>query len=366
MANPTTTTVSIGLDVHAASIRLAAVRADELLDERTLPYDHEAVARQLSRWPGARVCYEAGPTGFGLHRHLSARGIDCEVVAPGLVPQRPGDRVKTDTRDARKLARLHQGGLLEPIHVPSPEFEAARDLVRAREAARIDRMRDRHRLSKFLLRHGRRVPGRSWGVTRRKWIADQRFAHPAQQQTLTTYLHALDLVDSRIEILERQIAETAAEGPWAELVAKLRCLRGVDTLTALGLAVEIGDFRRFETAEAFMGFVGLVPSEHSSGEKRKRGSITKAGNAHARRLLVEAAWHARRRPKVGYELARRQRGQEPVVIERAWRAQQRLHARWRRMAGRGKLNQKIVVACARELAGFVWAIATDQPLRRGA
>src|ERR1041385_2132415 len=220
-------TVTVGLDVHARSIRLAAVRAYELLEERTLPYDEGAVERVLRRWPAVRCCYEAGPTGFGLYRHLVERGIDCAVVAPGLVPQRPGDRVKTDPRDARKLARLLAGGLLEPLHVPPPELEAARDPGRGRRDAR----------------------GR-------------------------------------------------------QLVARLRCLRGIDTLTALALVAEIGDFSRFRTAEELMAFVGLVPSEHSSGERRRQGAITKVGNSNVRRLLVEAAWHARRRPKVGYELPR--------------------------------------------------------------
>jgi transposase len=357
------TTVTVGLDVHASSVRLAAIRADELLEERTLPYDVEALERSLRRWPNVRCCYEAGPTGFGLYRHLSERGIACAVVAPGLVPQRPGDRVKTDRRDARKLARLYAGGLLVSIHVPSPELEAARDLVRAREDARLDRMRDRHRLSKFCLRHGRRLPAMSWGVGRRKWLAEQRFEFLAQQQTFDAYVHTVDLVDRRIEMLERSIRETAERGPWRELVARLRCLRGVDTLTALAIVTEIGDFGRFRTAAELMAFVGLVPSERSSGEQRRQGSITKVGNSHARRLLVESAWHARRRPTVGYELARRQRGQDPVVVERAWRCQQRLYSRWLRMSGRGKPPQKIVVACARELAGFVWAIATEQPLR---
>jgi transposase len=357
------TTVTVGLDVHARSIRLAAVRADELVEERTLPYDEEAVERVLRSWPAVRCCYEAGPTGFGLYRHLVARGIDCRVVAPGLVPQRPGDRVKTDSRDARKLARLLAGGLLEPIHVPSRELEAARDLVRAREDARLDRMRDRHRLSKFCLRHGRLLPTSSWTIVRRKWLGEQRFEYPAEQITFNAYLHAVDLVDARIDQLERAIRETAEQGPWRELVAQLRCLRGIDTLTALALAAEIGEFGRFRTAEEFMAFVGLVPTEHSSGEHRRQGSITKVGNSHVRRLLVEAAWHARRRPKVGYELARRHRGQDAIVLERAWRCQERLYQRWQRMAGRGKPHQKIVVACARELAGFVWAIATQQPLR---
>src|SRR5256886_6366806 len=349
-----TTTVTVGLDVHARSIRLAAVRADELLEERTLPYDEQAVEQVLRRWPVVRCCYEAGPTGFGLQRFLVERGIDCSVVAPGLVPQRPGDRVKTDPRDARKLARLLAGGLLEPIHVPARELEAARDLVRGRADARLDRMRARHRLSKFCLRQGRVLPTSSWTVMRRKWLGEQRFEFAAQQITFDSYVHTVDLVDARIEQLECAIRETAEQEPWRGLVARLRCLRGIETLTALALVTEIGDFDRFTTAEEFMAFVGLVPSEHSSGEKRRQGSITKVGNSHVRRLLVESAWHARRRPKVGYELARRQRGQDAVVVERSWRCQQRLYQRWQRMAGRGKPQQKIVVACARELAGFVW------------
>jgi transposase len=356
-------TVVVGLDVHARSIRLAALRADELLEERTLPYDEEQVERLLRRWPRLRCCYEAGPTGFGLYRYLVERGIECSVVAPGLVPQRPGDRVKTDPRDARKLARLLAGGLLEPIYVPPPELEAVRDLVRAREDARLDRMRDRHRLSKFCLRHGRLLPTSGWTVMRRRWLGEQRFEHAAAQISFDSYLHAVDLVDARIEQLERTIRETAEQAPWRELVGRLRCLRGIDTLTALALVAEIGDFSRFHSAEQLMAFVGLVPCEHSSGERRRQGSITKVGNSHVRRLLVEAAWHARRRPMVGYQLARRQRGQDAVVVERAWRCQQRLHARWQRMAGRGKPHQKIVVACARELTGFVWAIATNQPFR---
>jgi transposase len=364
MTESTPATVHVGLDVHAASIRLAAVRGEVLLDERTLPYDHDAVERAVARWERVRCCYEAGPTGYGLARHLRARGIDCAVVAPGLVPVRPGDRVKTDPRDARKLARLYAGGLLESIAVPSEQIEALRDLVRAREDARLDRMRDRHRLSKFLLRHGLRMPNKSWGVTRRRWLGSLSFEHAHQQQAFQTYLHALDLTDRRIEQLECELDRAAIEGPWAGLVARLRCLRGVDTLTALGVVAEIGsDWSRFKTAEQFMSFVGLVPSEHSSGQQRSQGSITKAGNSHVRRLLIEAAWHQRLRPRVGETLARRQRGQDPLVLERTWRAQQRLHRRWTRMAARGKPHQKIVVAIARELAGFVWAIATEQPLR---
>jgi transposase len=355
--------VAVGLDVHKSSVRLAAFCAGEVVREVTLPYDHERVARELGAWPGARVAYEAGPTGFGLYRHLVAVGIDCEVVAPGLVPSRPGDRVKTDKRDARKLAALHASCLLTAIFVPAPELEALRDLVRAREDARLDRMRARHRLGKFVLRHDRRMPTTCWGATRRAWLGRQAFELPGQQQAFDDYLFAVDQLDRRIGVLEVEIARLAADGPHAELIGRLRCLRGIDTLTAVGLVCEVGDFRRFRTAEQFMSFVGLVPSERSSGEGRRQGSITKAGSTHARRLLVESAWNSRRRPTVGYELARRQRDQDPAVLERAWRCQQRLHRRWQRMAGRGKPHQKTVVACARELAGFVWAIATDQPLR---
>jgi transposase len=185
-----TTTVTIGLDVHASSVRLAAVRGDELLDERTLPYDHQVVERSLRRWREVRCCYEAGPTGFGLYRHLVERGIACDVVAPGLVPQRPGDRIKTDPRDARKLAQLHAAGLLSPIQVPTAELEAARDLIRAREDARIERMRARHRLSKLMLRNDRRLPTKCWGVTRRRWLGQQRFVEAPRQVAFDDYLHA--------------------------------------------------------------------------------------------------------------------------------------------------------------------------------
>jgi transposase len=343
-------------------VRLAAVRADELLEERTLPYDLEEVEGALRRWPIVRCCYEAGPTGFGLYRHLVAGGIDCSVVAPGLVPQRPGDRIKTDPRDARKLARLHAGGLLEPIHVPSPELEAARDLVRAREDARLDRMRDRHRLSKFCLRHGRRLPGLSWGVARRKWLSEQRFPFPAQQQSFDTYVHALDLVDARIGVLERAIAETAEQEQWRTLVARLRCLRGIDTLTALAIVAEIGDFDRFRRAEEFMAFVGLVPSERSSG------SAARARSPRSATRTCAGCWS---RPP-GTRAAGRRSGTSSLAASAARTpssssapggassASTRAGYVWPAAASH---TRRTVVACARELAGFTWAIATEQPLR---
>jgi transposase len=219
-------TVGVGLDVHKLSVRLAAVSGGELLRETTLAYDHEAVERELRAWPGARVCYEAGPTGFGLYRHLVAAGVDCVVVAPRLAPSRPGDRVKTDKRDARRLAALHAGGLLTAIFVPSPELEALRDLVRAREDARLDRMRARHRLGKFILRHDRRMPTTCWGVTRRAWLGRQAFELPGQQQAFDDYLFALDQVDRRIGNLEAELSRLAQDGPHQEPIARLRFIRG--------------------------------------------------------------------------------------------------------------------------------------------
>jgi transposase len=351
-----------GLDVHKLSTRIAAVRGDRLVREVTVVSQPEVVEAELRELGVMACCYEAGPTGFGLARHLNAAGIECQVVAPGLVWRQPGDRVKTDPRDARRLAAQYAGGMLEPIFVPSPEQEGLRDLVRAREDARHDRSRTRLRLSAFLLRQGRCLPTKSWSVTRRAWLGQQRFDRVGAQAAFDDYVTAVDLVDRRIDLLERQLGEQAQAGPYAELVARLRCLRGIDTLSAVGIAAEIGDFDRFATAGQFMGFVGLVPSERSSGERRQRGSITKTGNDHVRRLLIEAAWNHRRRPALSYVIQRRRRDQPPLAVERAIRAEQRLYRRWLRLRARGKDERTIVVAVARELAGFVWAQATEQPL----
>ena len=354
--------VVAGLDVHKVSTRVVVVRGDRLVWEGTVASDPVFVEGALRRVGVVACCYEAGPTGYGLARYLEGVGMRCDVVAPGLVWRQPGDRVKTDPRDARRLAAQFAGGMLEAIYVPPVASEALRDLVRAREDARHDRMRARGRLGTFLLRHGRAMPTQSWSIQRREWLGQQRFTEATAQAAFDDYLTAVALVDRRIAVLERQLAEAASDGPRAELVARLRCLRGVDTLTAVGLVAEIGDFDRFPSAERFMSFVGLVPSERSSGEQRKLGSITKAGNDHVRRLLVEAAWNHRRRPGASYTIQRRRRDQPPLVVERAMRAEQRLHRRWSRMRSRGKDERTIVVAVARELAGFVWATATEQPL----
>lgn len=351
------------LDVHASSIRLSAVCRDELLDERTLAYDAEVVERQLKQLGVGKVCYEAGPTGFGLARHLQAAGIHCDVIAPGLVPWRSSDRIKTDKRDARKLAVMYQGGMLEPIWIPSAEQEAVRDLIRVREDARHDRMRARHRIGKFLLRHDRRMPGKGWTLERRRWLGQQQFVHRAQQVAFDDYLLTCDLTDRRIQTLEAEIDQWAQHDDFRELVGWLRCFRGIDTLSAVGLVAEIGDFTRFKTAPQFMSYLGLVPSESSSGDQRRQGSITKTGNSHARRLLIEAAHNQRRRPTASGMIARRRHGQPADVVARAQHAQVRLYKRWQRMASRGKHSNKIAASVARELAGFIWATATQQPLR---
>lgn len=353
------------MDVHARSIRLVGVRDDALIVETTLPHEYEVVERELRRCGiTTRVCYEAGPTGFALARHLRSVGIECEVIAPSEVPVRAGDRIKTDARDARRLARLYAGGMLEPIFIPTAAQEAVRDLVRAREDARHDRMRARHRMSKFCLRHGRQVPSSGWTLTRREWLGQQAFDHIAQQAAFDDYLLALDLVDRRIATLEAEIDRWAHCDEFADVVGRLRCLRGVDTLTAVGLVAEIGDFARFKDAPSFMSYVGLVPSEHSSGEQRARGPITRTGNGHVRRLLIEAAHNQRRRPARSAHIAKRQAGQDPRIVAHAQHAQSRLHRRWTRMQARGKNSNKTAVAVARELAGFVWSIASNEPCRR--
>jgi transposase len=311
-----------------------------------------------------RVVYEAGPTGFALARALTAAGIECVVAAPGKIERPSQDRVKTDRRDAERLVRLLMIGGLHPVRVPTPEEEALRDLVRAREDLREDLMRARHRLSKLLLRHDVRYEDtRSrWGERHRRWLARVELPEPGAQLTMSDYIGAIDQLTIRRETLERAIDELIPGSPWAQTITRLRCLRGIDTLTAVGLCAEIGDFRRFEHPRQLMSYLGLVPSEKTSGETRRQGHITKTGSRHARRLLVEAAWHYRRTPRLGTVLKRRQHDQDPAVIAIAWKAQQRLHRVWRRLEQkRGKRGTVVAAAAARQLAGFIWAIATHDP-----
>jgi transposase len=279
------------------------------------------------------------------------------VAAPGKIPRGATERVKTDRRDAEHLVRLLLAGKLHPVRVPGLAEEALRDLVRAREDIRIDLMRARHRLSKLLLRHDVRFAGRAWTERHRSWLAGVELDEDAARATLDDYRGAVEALLHRKAELERQIGAAIPDSPWASEVGRLRCLRGVDTLTAVGLCAEIGDFDRFAKAGRLMSYLGLVPSEHSSGERRRLGAITRSGSRHARRLLVEAAWHYRTQPRVGPEIARRQEGQPAAAVAIAWSAQRRLHRVWSRMQRRGKRRTLIAVAAARELAGFCWAIA---------
>lgn len=349
----------VGLDVHATKI-VAAVLDAETGELQCFTMSGETVGavafcEQLPR--PVRVAYEAGPTGYGLARELAVRGVECVVAAPSKIPRGAGDRVKTDRRDAEHLARLLLAGKLHPVRVPGPEEEALRDLVRARESVRSDLMRARHRCSKLLLRHGIRFDdGDAWTDRHRQWLKTVELRWPAAQATLLDYRGNIDALVIRRDSLEREIIAILPESPWKTQVGRLRCLRGVDTLTAVGLCAEIGDFERFARAEQLMSYIGMVPSEHTTGQNRRLGSITKTGSSHARRLLVEAAWHYRPAPNHGKTLADRQAGQPPAAVAVAWKAQLRLHRTWTRLEARNKRRTLIAVAAARELAGFCWAI----------
>jgi transposase len=349
----------VGLDVHATRI-VAAVLDAETGQLQTFGMSGEsttAAAFCAGLPKPVRVAYEAGPTGYGLARELAKRGIECIVAAPSKIPRASGDRVKTDRRDAEHLVRLLLAGKLHPVRVPGDEEEALRDLVRAREAVRVDLMRSRHRLSKLLLRHGIRFDdGQAWTDRHRDWLASVTLDWPAAQATLLDAQGAIDALAHRRGVLEREIVAMLPACPWTVQVGRLRCLRGVDTLTAVGLCSEIGDFERFARAEQLMSYIGLVPSESTTGQQRRLGSITKTGSGHARRLLVEAAWHYRKRPTIGKALTDRQHDQPPEAIAVAWSAQRRLHRTWTRLEKRAKRRTIIAVAAARELAGFAWAI----------
>ena len=358
-------TTIIAFDQHAAT----TVAAVLLPGQRTpalhpLTSDTPTILRFVARLqrPGAvQCCYEAGPCGFELRRALDRRGIACEVIAPALIPRRAGNRVKTDRRDAAQLAVLYRAGALTAIHIPTEQEEAARDLLRCREDLRVDLLRARHRLSKFLLRHGRRFTGtkKAWSKRHDAWLRSQTWSLPALDQTHRAYLRGVDEVLARLRDIETDLRALLDLEPLRPRVQRLRCFRGIDDLTALTIAAELGDARRFATAPSTMAFVGLVPSEHSSGATRAQGRITKTGNAHLRRVLVESAWHYRHHPFVSATLRARQRDAPADVIARAWTAQQRLHRRYQRLAARGKPTQHIVTAVARELTGFVWAALTQ-------
>lgn len=357
--------VVIGMDVSKREILAGVVSGGEG-DVRVhrLGHDESSVRRFVGRFPDRsrlRVCYEAGPTGYGLFRLLESMGVACEVVAPSLIPKRPGERVKTDRRDARRLAGLYRAGELTPIRVPDPAQEAVRDLCRARADLLGSRKRTRQQLSAMLLRHGVVYGGRTWTGKHEEWLGSVRFDEPAQNRTLAHYRAALSTLDANLRAVEADMGSYYDRPPFAEGVHRLAAYRGIGYLGALTLIIEVGDWRRFPAAGQFMGFVGLVPSEYSTGESVWRGRITKAGNSQLRTQLIESAWAYQHRPGIGIELKRRHQGVDPATLARSWNAQQRLCRRWRHLASRKHHKGTVAAAIARELAGFCWAEMTADP-----
>lgn len=355
----------VGLDAHADTIAAAVAEADGTMrDLGVIPNRPELVRRLMKRLGPARqlrVCYEAGPTGYVLYWQLRGMGIHCEVVAPTLVPVKAGDRVKTDRRDAMKLARSYRSGDLTPVWVPDAAHEALRDLVRAREAAQGDYLRARHRLQKFLLRHGRRAPEKikRWTERHLDWVRREvAFEAQAQQAVLTDYLSEVDHARERVRRLERAIDAAVEMAPAIQrtVIEALQSLRGIAKVSAVSIVAEVGQLTRFARPRQLMGYSGAVSREDSSGGRIRRGAITKTGNAHLRRIVGEAAWAYRHRPSVQGRLRVRQEGLPEAAREIAWKAQHRLHGRYRRLLGKGKAKQQVVTAVARELLGFIWAI----------
>lgn len=358
----------VGLDVHAEKISVSVADAGgEVRSHGEIANRLESIRKLIGKLgpkENLKVCYEAGPTGYVLYWQLTQMGVSCEVIAPSLIPTKPGDRVKTNRRDGDKLARCYRAGELTPVWVPDAAHEALRDLVRAREAAKKDQLKARHRLGKFLLRHGRRPQGlKAWTKQYLQWIkTNVHFDQPAQEATLSDYVEEVDHVAARILKLEKAIDEAVQKAP-AEIravIEALQALRGIAQTTAATIVSEVGSLSRFEGPRPLMGFSGLVASEYSSGNRICRGPITKTGNAHLRRVLVEAAWAYQHRPNVTGFLLRRQKNLalSAEVKQIAWKAQQRLHKRYKALAARGKNKNQIVTAVGRELLGFIWAIAT--------
>ena len=356
----------VGLDVHAETIAVAVAEGGEARSVGIIPNRAEAVRRLLGKLGDlktVRVCYEAGPTGYALYWQLTKLGVQCDVIAPSLVPTKPGDRVKTDRRDAERLARSYRSGELTAVWVPDAKHEAIRDLVRAREAAKEDQLRAKHRLGKYLLRYGVRAPDgcRAWTAVWWQWVRGLQFDHPEQNTTLVELILEVDHQGQRIERFDGAIDRAITDAPehLRALVDALQALRGVAKITAVTLATEFGTFSRFEKAAQVMSYTGMVPSEHSSGPRSRRGAITKTGNSHLRRVLVEAAWHYRHRPRLAQRQKELQRSLSPKVAAVAWSAQERLHRRYWALSNKSKPAGKIVTALARELAGFVWAIGVE-------
>lgn len=357
----------LGLDVHADTIAVAIAEPDgEVRPLGIIPNRLESLrklVKKLQPVSSLRACYEAGPTGYVLYWQLARLGVKCEVIAPSLVPTKAGDRVKTDRRDAAKLARSYRSGDLTAVWVPDAAHEALRDLVRAREDAKQDQTRARHRLGKFLLRHGKRPDAtmKSWTVAYMEWLERQvHFDEPALEATLLDYVHEVSHQAERIVELEKAIEQAIEAAPpqIRAVIEALQGLRGVAKITAVSIVSEVGSFSRFPNPRSLMGYSGMVASEFSSGNRVQRGGITKTGNAHLRRVIGEAAWAYQRRPWVGGFLRKRQQGLEQEVKDIAWKAQQRLHSRYTKLTARGKNKNQVVTAVGRELLGFIWAIAT--------
>lgn len=360
----------VGLDVHAETIAVAvAETGGDVRSLGVIPNRLESIRKlvhKLGPVQHLRTCYEAGPTGYVLYWQLTQLGVACQVIAPSLVPTKAGDRVKTDRRDAEKLARCHRAGELTAVWVPDAAHEALRDLVRAREAAKKDQLKARHRLGKFLLRHGQQRPEgvKAWTKKHREWIKRQvLFAEAALEATLSDYVEEVDHVGARIVKLDKAIDEAIRQAPpeIRAVIEVLQALRGVAQTKAASIVSELGSLSRFPNPRQLMGCSGLVASEHSSGNRVQRGGITKTGNGHLRRVIMEAAWAYQHRPNVIGNLQRRQKNlalsEEAKKI--AWKAQQRLHKRYRALDARGKNKNQIVTAVGRELLGFIWAIAVE-------
>jgi transposase len=364
-------TIYVGIDDSKRKLVIGTLGPDDAQPlVRTIANEPRAIRRfiqRLKRQGLLRACYEAGPSGYDLHHQLTALGVACQVVAPSLTPRRPGERIKTDRRDALKLVHLFRAGELSPIRVPDEAEEAVRDFVRCRGNTQKEALRWRQRLVKFLDRHGRVYrEGSHWTQAHWRWLHAQDFTQPTLQFTLDTYRFTLEQALLRQAEMEREIGALAQSEPYKEPVGWLRCFRGIDTLSAMILMAEIQDFKRFPTAPDLMGYLGLVPSEHSTGERVRRGPLTKTGNGHARRILIEAAWHYQHRARLSKSLAARTKGQPPEVVAHAWKTQVRLHRRYYRLLARGKRPSVAVAAVSRELTGFIWAAMTQTACARKA